>query len=349
MLCSLLYIVLHGDNKKSKRNHFPIGEQFIRNHLLKGDGMIRTNFSNTDEGNLYLSESNGLWLNYLASVNDEAAFQTAYTDTKKHLQSKEMLFAWRDNDDEKATTNALIDDLRIIRALYTMGEQTKNQKWVKEANAISEKIIEHHGKDEYLMDFYDWKHQQQSHDLTLSYLDLGTIEKIVQQNIWEKEAYESLKHFVDDLPMDKGWYPFNYSIHEETFHFMEEINLIDQLYIAIHKEEVALNTDAFYKTFMSLYEQDGKLYGRYDFETKQPAVSYESVAVYALAAIYVHQRDDIELSNELLEQMHSFQVTQEENLYIGGYMDEGTNMTHSFDNLLALLAEEGVTDDEFVE
>src|SRR5690625_4184369 len=64
-------------------------EQFIINHLMTEDGMIRTNFAAQKDGELFLSESNGLWLQYLTLTGDTKTFTEAYETTKRHLKLKE--------------------------------------------------------------------------------------------------------------------------------------------------------------------------------------------------------------------------------------------------------------------
>src|SRR5690625_1457329 len=72
-----------------------IVEQFIHNHLIDENGMIRTNFMSKDGGELYLSESNGLWLEFLSLYGAKDEFENAYFVTEKHLQLKEGIFSWR--------------------------------------------------------------------------------------------------------------------------------------------------------------------------------------------------------------------------------------------------------------
>jgi len=113
---------LWGTNPKVERDQryddIPV-EQFIQNNLIDDIGMIRTNFSNKDGGQLFLSESNGLWLEFLAAYGSEDEFETAYLTTEDQLQLEENIFAWRILEGERATTNALIDDLRIAETLFT--------------------------------------------------------------------------------------------------------------------------------------------------------------------------------------------------------------------------------------
>src|SRR5690625_7974865 len=73
-------------------------EQFIINHLMTEDGMIRTNFANQTDGELFLSELIGLWLQYLTLTGDTHTFTEAYDTTIKHLPYEESLFDWRIRD-----------------------------------------------------------------------------------------------------------------------------------------------------------------------------------------------------------------------------------------------------------
>lgn len=340
LLCGGGMWLFKTERAPTTRTTFPPGEQFIRDHLLQGSGMIRTNFSDSDEGDLFLSESNGLWLIYLALTNDEEAFAAAYKDTKKHLQAKDKLFSWRIFQKDKATSNALIDDLRIIRALYLMADVSEHSKWQTEANEIGKNIVTYHLNDAgHLVDFYDWKYKERTDSITLSYIDLFVLKEMVKQQLISKEQYDTWYDMLDNLPTENDWYPFDYDVAHDEFAYTKEVNLIDQLYIALHKEEVGLTTDKFHTILLQLYHDEGKLYGRYDSRTKEPTVAYESVAVYALAAFYAYQKGDINFANELLINMRQLQELDSNNRYYGGFVDIGTNTTHSFDNLLALIVE----------
>lgn len=109
-------VVLHvGKETNHSQTEVPtaITEQFITKYLLDQNGTIRTNFKDKDEGEIALSESIGLWMEYLAEKEDSELFDQAFDTIQDYFLSKDKLVVWKVENREQANTNALIDDLRI--------------------------------------------------------------------------------------------------------------------------------------------------------------------------------------------------------------------------------------------
>lgn len=328
----------HNEIAPSKnREQSLLTEQFINNHLMTEDKMIRTNFTNQEDGSLFLSESNGLWLQYLTLTGDTEQFAEAYEATKKHLQFKNKLFSWRISNGEKANTNALIDDLRIVEALFLEGERTNNKKWIEEALHISKAIVKFHQYDNLFVDFYDREHLYANEQITISYLDIAPFQFMVKYQVLAEEKVQETIQFLEQLPLQNGFYPMSFDMVERTFHYDDTVNLIDQLYIAFHLEKANIRTDEFYKWIDEVFYSTNKIFGRYDAKTGVEAVEYESVAVYALTILYALKRDETTFAKDVWEKLQSMQISDKESSYYGGYVHD--HSTHSFDNLLALLAE----------
>lgn len=312
-------------------------EQFLIDHLMTKDHMIQTNFTRQRDGKLFLSESNGLWLQYLTITGDSKAFDLSYQATKSKLQLDNHLFAWRIKDGKKASTNALIDDLRIIEALYKEGERTENKKWEKEATRISKSLLKYHFQNDIIIDFYDEKVNQSNNSLTISYLNMTPFYYMEKHGLITNDVVKRMESFLSNLPKENGFYPKTYDIKLDNYIFEEQINMIDQLYIAFYLERVNIETNDFYKWFKDTYDLTNKIYGRYNKSTKEHAVDYESAAVYALSILYVLEKKDESFALSLWDKLKKMQNNERESEYYGGYIFE--NSTHSFDNLLALIAE----------
>jgi len=112
--------------------------------------------------------------------------------------------------------------------------------------------------------------------------------------------------------------------------------MIDQLYTAYHLASINGDTVQFKNWLLNLLNRDGRLYGRYSAQTNQPTVSYESPAVYAMAARYMLALNDQQFAQQFIEKMTALKEPTT------GYVDKNTKSTHSFDNLLPLLAEREV-------
>lgn len=314
-------------------------ERFILHHLMMDNGVIRTNFADKQAGRVFLSESLGLWMEYLVLKKDEEQFDYAFHTMKNVYQLDNDLLSWQIVDEKQATTNALIDDLRIIEALFQMGEATNNQAYLDEAIRISQAIVQSQVLEHYLVDFYDAEYKTHNDFLTLSYINMEAIYFMEKYKVIDSSMVEKMKVLLKELPMKDNFYAQTFQIQSHTFTFEEEINLIDQLYIALHLEGAGMDTVTFNDWLQMEFYQNHHLYGRYDAETKRHTVGYESVAVYALAVLYGIERDDYPFATSVYEQMLTLQDREEDSPYFGGFLAEGSKETHSFDNLLALLAE----------
>ena len=101
---------------------------------------IYTNFNNEQKksdkatGHDMLSESSGLWLEYLAQTHQNKAFREFYQHTKKYFdQGRQFSYRIDDKTKKKSDVNATIDDLRIIRALQIYAHNTNSEKYRREA------------------------------------------------------------------------------------------------------------------------------------------------------------------------------------------------------------------------
>ncbi|UZM98373.1 hypothetical protein OL548_27360 [Lysinibacillus sp. MHQ-1] len=54
---------------------------------------------------------------------------------------------------------------------------------------------------------------------------------------------------------------------------------------------------------LKLLKRDGRLYGRYSAQTNQPTVTFESPAVYAMAARYMLALNEQQLAQQFMEKM----------------------------------------------
>ena len=117
------------------------------------------------------------------------------------------------------------------------------------------------------------------------------------------------------------------------------MNLIDQSYVAYHRSLGGLSSAAYLEFIKKKFQEDGKLYGRYNLETGKQTVNYESPAAYGLTILYVLQTGDTKFAKELYDHMSTFRNDNVFSRYYGGYVTGENNNTHIFDNVLPLLAE----------
>lgn len=312
-------------------------EPFIRKHLLHKDGTIRTNLEGKNGYQLALSESLGLWMEYLVAKQDFEGFEEAYETLLRTFVLPEGIIVWKVENGERAQTNALIDDLRIMKALFAAGKHENRKDFIQTAISIAESLAKYNRKGEYFVDFYDVKHQYANEEITLSYLDRESFRYMVQYGAIDEEMLKNLDEFLNTITLENGFYPKSYNVRTHTFSFENPVNLIDQLYTAFHLEKAGVKTDEFYEWLKAEFYQNGRLNGRYDRNTKKQAVDYESASVYALTILYSLERNDRSFAKDVYERMVAMRVDDKQSNHYGGYVVNGE--THSFDNLLPLLAE----------
>lgn len=337
--CLLMLSGCSGEQPKippqDDKSEFPV-ETFIRTHLLTESGLLRTNI--TDRNNEFLSESIGLYLLFLVERNREREFADQVGVLTDYFLDESNLVAWRleqkNNEIITSPVNAWIDDARIVHALYLAAKTFDEPTYAELANNISESLTTIATKKGLPVDYVDLKTKDSSDMITLSYLD----EAALQMMPASSNLYSNSKNLLVEAPTDGPFFAKSYSIQNQTYTFDEEINMIDQLYVALRYEQFNLSTDRFYTFFKEAFET-GPIYGRYSRSQAMPTVTYESQAVYALAVFYLLERGEDEFAEMVMERLQKLAVQDESSKYEGGYIDVLTQHTHSFDNLLPLLAE----------
>lgn len=312
-------------------------EAFIVEHLLHTDGTVRTNFTGKPGSEQVLSESMGLWLEYLGYKEDDNQFAATVSTIEDVFLMGNKLVTWEIDNGEKATTNALIDDLRIIEALFREGERVDRLDYIQLAEEMSRAILKFNYQEGHFVDFHDTLYDYSNEELTLSYLIPDALRFMVKYEIFSEDDFNQFISFMEDIPLNNGFYPKTYDTKNNVFYYDDIINLIDQLYTAIHLEQSDVKTDDFFAWLKKTFAKENKLYGRYERETKQKAVDYEAAAVYGLTILYSLEKSDEIFAQKVYEQMIKMQsdVTP----YVGGYVDKGMASTHAFDNLISLIAE----------
>lgn len=320
-------------------NEMSATELFIQKYLLMENGMIRTNFSDRKDGKLALSESLGLWMDYLVAKGDMTQFDRAYKTMKEEFQLSNHLLSWKIEDGVGAKTNALIDDLRVIEALFKMGELTNNRDYIDEAVEMAKAIKDHHISNGYFVDFYDVEHEEKNDFTTISYLKPNALFYMEKYKILEPNVVTNMLTLLKQLPIENGFYPETYFLKEDRFAFEEEVNLIDQIYIGLHREQANVDSSILFDWLKETFYKENQLFGRYDAKTKKPTVTYESVAVYSLTIIYSLEKGDQIFAKDVYDRMIELRVADKGDPYFGGYVADDNTDTHSFDNLLASIAE----------
>ncbi|MFJ8246243.1 glycosyl hydrolase family 8 [Peribacillus asahii] len=341
--------------KKVAIHHELMTERFIKEFLMERNGLIHTNLKNTDAdvsvpaGEDSLSESLGLWMTYSIEKGDTALFAQSYQALESFFLTNDDVIAWKieENGQQQVTTNALIDDLRIIGALLDASERWDASQYKQTALQIGEAVVKHNQYNGYLTDFYDGNTNQTSNSITLSYMDMDTIQKLYDYGVVPKHVFTQMSNLAEEIPDNQIFYPLSYRIVDQQFVYADEVHMIDQLYIAYH-QAIQGHVSQPFLLFLKKEIEKGHIYGRYIRNTAEPAVSFESPALYGLAIMYCLEIGEKETAMKIYDRMQQFKIQDKTNHYVGGFVDMSTGDTHIFDNLFPLLAERMVLNEELL-
>lgn len=323
-------------------------EQFIRVYLTNENGTLATYMQDVEAEKKYnpdivhgreaLSESLGLWMEYAVAKQDRDLFVHSYRLLDTYFLQEEGLVYWKigSKGEKVVDTNALIDDIRIISALYQANELWQEKEWEEAGSYIGRFLSTHQVKQGILVDFFDCQYRTTPAYITLSYIDPEPLGQMVSKKILHRNVYENMMEILADLPDDGVFFPGIYNPISKTYTYMEEINLLDQGFIALHREKIQIRAEAL-TSFMQgeFYRQGHRLFGRYDRKTREPIVTYESPALYGLLILLSIEQGEWKFASDVYDRMRLFR--KEEGVYKGGYTD-GED-THIFDNLFPILGE----------
>ncbi|RLQ91024.1 hypothetical protein [Planomicrobium sp. Y74] len=270
-----------------------VQEQVEKNYT-NADGLIHA--YPTEQDSEYLSETIGLYMEYLVLVEDEENFSKQVELLKSHFlaQEKDYYFIrWRLN--ENAATNALIDDIRIITALEQAAGIFGNENYKIIADQLSEAVSSVQSEGGYTVDFYDWSLELPAQRLTLSYLD--------DNGAITAESYELL----NNVNASEVFFPEYYDTAAEQYISSKEVHMIDQLLIALNRENRGQQSELFADWLKEEWNEEQKLYGRYDRQTLKATVDYESLAVYYYLHAYFSSLGESEMADEVFQ--HTKEIT----------------------------------------
>ncbi len=319
--------------------------QFIEKWLKNDDGALATYMKETVEadedkvqGREALSESLGLWMLYTVESDDKERFEESFRILSEAFMSKDGFITWKlpENGSAREDTNALVDDLRIYKALVSAHRKWKEPEYQTTADKIGAFLGDHLIFQSVMVDFYDRFYDYQTKSITLSYLDPEAIELLNENGHLTSFSYEKILGVLHNMPMHNGFYPKTYHIDKNRMVYDEEINMIDQLLVAINRSQLGYGSEELMEFINQQLSERGVLNGRYSMETKEAMVDYESPAIYGFVILQAIHSEEKELATKAYKRMVEFRVTRSK--YKGAYSINEKQNTHIFDNLVPLLA-----------
>lgn len=312
-------------------------ETFIQTKFTNDNGTLATYTKETEleesddvvKGREALSETLGLWMYYALLIEDLALFDEAFEILDEYFLEEDGFVYWKVTKQGKSevSANALVDDLRISHALWQGAKKWDDERYEKTALLISEYNAQWNENQGVLTDFFERDEQYATHILTLSYIEPKALTMMNQKDVISEKTYEKMMDILKNAPYEGSFFPKEYDVEDKTYHFDDDVNMIDQSLIALNRASSEMLTTRFYEFIIHEMDMNGMIFGQYDLETEKPLVKYESPAVYGWLILYSLEINDYDLVKDLYKRMRQRQVK-----------NFSENNLHIFDSLVPLIA-----------
>lgn len=313
---------------------------FVQNHLMTADGglqlHVQAQSAPSPSGQDVLAESQGLLMEYAAQTGDEALFRTAYRYVQQQLDADGLLRWYGTTTGEPARVNALLDDLRVLRALEAGQQQFGGYEaeLARHAAAIAAANVDEDGN---LVDFYTFSDGSRAQRLTMCYVDSRALDLLVQQQPACAAAVQQARQLLDGAYLGDA-FPFyaNYYDYATGLYDTGSLNMAEAMLTLLHQAEAGRLPDAALSWLRSQMAGNG-IWARYDIHGNVvPGYEYQSSAVYALVGLIALECQDDTLLTQAVSRMESFRCFDTASPLNGAFassMDE----VSSFDQGTALV------------
>ncbi|WP_341779457.1 glycosyl hydrolase family 8 [Levilactobacillus sp. HBUAS70063] len=317
--------------------------EFIQNKMVTKQG-IYTNYVDTKTrqngaatGHELLSESAGMWLQYLALNHQYAAFRDFYRATVKTFgDSGQFSYRYDPRSKKRFAVNATLDDLRIIRALNLYDAQTHTRHYRQAAANHFAALKVGALKEGKLYDYYDPQTKQTAKTSSLAYFDFKTLKYYEQGTRAGRKAYN------EQLKVVHGGYLGNvFPLYATSFSWgnltysAKNLNTSEALEVLLHLAEIG-QLKATSRTWLAQQVKAKKLYNGYS-TAGSVTNSGQSTANYALAAMIFAAAKDQANYRVAMRLVWEGQVTGRSPIQ-GGIGDAKSLQSYSYSNLTALNA-----------
>lgn len=288
-------------------------------------------------GHEALSESLGLWMQAAVLNKDKQRFDGSFKLLQELFISPQNYVYWKLQPDGKAevNTSALGDDFRIIGALLDAYDLWQEKEVLDTARNLTETLRSSVTVEGYFVDYHDFKHETSADELSLAYMDTAALQAMQRHGLIDSDLLDKHTELQLNMPNDGTFFPKAFQVTSRTYRYDQEINLIDQLIVGIHLAELGESVEPLTTFLKQELTARDKLPGRYDRETREPSVNYESPAVYSLAILLAFEIKDRAWAEQLYP--HMISMRDNDPRFEGGYVFDRNS--HLFDNLVPLLAE----------
>lgn len=314
-------------------------EGFVKNEMLSDRGGMYTGYeekSGTATGHDVLSESQGLLMEYAALTGDIHLFIRTFDYVKDYMMKDYPLPIWVTDDEKSITVNALLDDLRILKALSTM--QNKEGGFSEALESFAEAISIYGTVNQYPVDFYDFYYKNAADRFTLCYADFAAFEILSELAPNQENLLANVYSIVDG-----GYIGDSFPLYHNYYDYVNKqydsgsINMAEGLYTLYHLAEAGMLKDTSLNWLRSKMSGNG-IFARYNTDgTVAEGYEYESPSIYALVGLIANEIGDKELLTQAIARMEQFRVFDSESPANGAFGTQGIENMASYDQCMALL------------
>lgn len=313
---------------------------FIQNYLTNQDGGIQLHVqaasADSPSGQDVLAESQGLIMEYAALTQNEELFTSALTYTENHLEYGGLLRWYGTQSSTSANVNALLDDLRVLRAMNTYQQLSGRDPgdMTEHAAAIALYNIDDNGN---LVDFYTFDDGTKAHQLTMCYADWTALAVLEELEPYTSSTIEAARDLVNGayLGDDFPFYANNYNY--ETGRYDDgSLNMAEAMITLLHQAEADSLPNASLQWLRTQMEGDG-IWARYDTKGNVvPGYEYHSSAIYAIVGMIALECGDETLLTQAVKRMEEFRCFDASSTLNGAFADSMETVS-SFDQCTALV------------
>ena len=314
-------------------------EAFVTDHLMTEDGGVmlhpQASTAPSPSGQDVLSESQGLLMDYAVQTGNVDLFRRAYAYVQNTLDMDGLLRWYGTATGTEAPVNALLDDLRVLRALEAGDRQFGGCQTAlaRHAAALAEKNRDADGN---FVDFVTFADGSKAHRLTMCYVDGVALGLLARQQPACAASVQAAQQLVEGAYLGDS-FPFYANFYDyETGQYDDgSLNMAEALLTLLHQAEAGRLPEA---SLVWLHTQmDGNgIWARYDIHGEVvPGGEYQSPAVYALVGLIALECQDDVLLTQAVSRMEDFRCFREGDPLNGAFADS-MDAVSSFDVCLAL-------------
>lgn len=311
---------------------------FVHYRMQDGNGIIYYLVKPANKSKTSVDESMGQIMEYLALIGDRTLFDFYAESTERYFKDKEGYFYhWEitvKNKRGKGVT-ALVDDLRIFKAYDIANAKGMGDYETKLKEIAAEIYLLETDEDDNPVSYYSHEGQSKDTGVNMFYLDVDVMDRLAAYDgRWRAVSAKAKKVLLEVPENEFGFYPFRYEFDKEEYTVKATTNMVENLYTAIFALSAGLDVTPFVD-FLKREAESGALYNIY-LSDGTPENKYESAAVYALAARFMHLKGETKTAAFFYEKMLDTQISGESS-FMGGFSMDGDESVYAFDQLEAML------------